>query len=62
MVLLLLLGFAFWFAQAAYKSGKREGSRKGYGVGYDRGRRHSSSNGGCLAIVLATLALGWLFG
>jgi hypothetical protein len=40
---------------AGFSSGKRLGSRKGYGVGFDRGRRgHNSS--GCLVVVLAGLA------
>ena len=39
---------------AGFGSGKRLGSRKGYGVGFDRGRRaHNSS--GCLVVVLAGL-------
>ena len=40
---------------AGFGSGKRLGSRKGYGVGFDRGRRaHGSS--GCLVVVIAGLA------
>jgi hypothetical protein len=39
---------------AGFGSGKRLGSRKGYGVGFDRGQRaHNSS--GCLVVVLAGL-------
>lgn len=52
VVLLLVWG-------AAHRQGKREGSRKGYGVGFDRGRRSKGKNG-CLVILasaVATLAL-----
>jgi len=39
----------------AYNAGKREGSRKGYGVGYSRGRRAGS---GCLIVLfLGVLSL-----
>lgn len=40
---------ALWIAGAifnvAYRSGKREGSRKAYGVGFNHGRRHRSQQG-----------------
>ena len=39
----------------AYSAGKREGSRKGYGVGFSRGRR---SGWGCLVVlVVGALAI-----
>ena len=40
---------------AGFGSGKRLGSRKGYGVGFDRGGRAHNSTG-CLVAVLAGLA------
>jgi hypothetical protein len=53
VILLLIVG---WIYSAGHKRGKREGSRKGYGVGFDRGRRAKSS--GCLVlVVVAGLAL-----
>ncbi|MCS7305037.1 MAG: hypothetical protein NZ602_08030 [Thermoguttaceae bacterium] len=55
---LILLVIAAWIWNAAYKAGKREGSRKAYGVGYGRGLR--ASGGGCLlmlALVGTLLAL-----
>jgi len=36
---LVLIACIIWFWNTAYRSGKRVGSRKGYGVGYSRGRR-----------------------
>ena len=40
--LALVVGLAAWLWSTAYSSGKREGSRKGYGVGYARGKRGRS--------------------
>jgi hypothetical protein len=40
---------------AGFGSGKRLGSRKGYGVGFDRGHRGHNS-GGCLVVLLAGLS------
>jgi hypothetical protein len=40
-----------WIYNAGHKTGKREGSRKGYGVGLDRGRR-TRGQAGCLTIFL----------
>ncbi len=68
LVVLLLIGaVGVWIWYAGHKSGKREGSRKGYGVGFDRGRRSRSS--GCLLLVIAggfalaavTVALAYAF-
>jgi hypothetical protein len=36
---LLVLGFLGWAGYSLYANGKRTGSRKGFGVGLDRGRR-----------------------
>jgi hypothetical protein len=54
IVLAIVGGIALWLYDAAYHSGKREGSRKAYGVGYSRGRKAGSS--GCL-IFFALLAI-----
>ena len=35
IVVWIIVGVAYWF----YRKGKRIGSRKGFGVGRDRGRR-----------------------
>ncbi len=52
---LLVLAFVlFAIYNAGFKSGKQLGSRKGYGVGFDRGRRGRNSSG-CLVFVLAGL-------
>jgi hypothetical protein len=51
---LALMAFVLWLVSSAYAAGKREGSRKGYGVGFDRGRR-AAGGWGCL---LAALAFG----
>jgi hypothetical protein len=37
---LIVLGVVVFIGFAIYKSGKREGSRKGYGVGRAHGRWH----------------------
>jgi hypothetical protein len=51
--LLILLGLIAWATSAAFKAGKRQGSRKAYGVGFDRGRRaRAKSQTGCLFILL----------
>jgi hypothetical protein len=39
MEALLILGFLISIGYALYRSGKRVGSRKGYRVGFSRGRR-----------------------
>lgn len=55
LVILAVIGFfmsGLW--QSAYMAGKREGSRKAYGVGYARGRRAQS---GCLVVIAAGLTL-----
>lgn len=51
--LIVLLFIAAAIYQVAFKAGKREGSRKGYGVGFARGRRGKS--GGCF---IASAAFG----
>lgn len=48
---IVILGIAVWVWQSGYTSGKREGSRKAYGVGYSRGRRASNASG-CLVAIL----------
>jgi hypothetical protein len=45
-----------WLYGIGYRSGKREGSRKGYGVGLARGRRRRGQDG-CLVLVVAGLVL-----
>jgi hypothetical protein len=50
LIVLALLGS--WVYNAGHASGKRVGSRKGYGVGFDRGRRSKGQNG-CLVIIIA---------
>ncbi|HOM19301.1 MAG TPA: hypothetical protein PK777_04455 [Thermoguttaceae bacterium] len=42
----ILLLIAAWIWSAAYQAGKREGSRKGYGVGFEHGKR-----AGCLVML-----------
>ncbi len=37
VIALIVVG---WLAVTAYKSGKRDGSKKGYGVGRRHGRHH----------------------
>lgn len=54
-IVLLVIAYVVW--QAAFQSGKRIGSRKGYGVGFDRGSR-SRKQSGCLVVVAALLVLG----
>lgn len=46
-----------WIASSAYRVGKREGSRKGYGVGFDRGRRAARNSGCLVAVVVLPLGL-----
>ena len=48
---LILLVFAAWVFNVAFMAGKREGSRKGYGVGFSRGRR-SRGQTGCLVVMV----------
>lgn len=51
---LLVIGILLYAVhQSAFASGKRIGSRKGYGVGYSRGSRNSRKNDGCLTIIVA---------
>lgn len=57
-IVLIIVALAIW--NAAYKSGKREGSRKGYGVGFNRGRRSKPSTG-CLVLFLV-LGSGTMLG
>ena len=54
---IVLLLVAYFVSQAAFQSGKRIGSRKGYGVGFDHGSR-SRKQSGCLIIVVAFLVVG----
>jgi hypothetical protein len=51
----VILAIAGWLYSLGHKAGKREGSRKGYGVGFSRGRR-SRAQSGCM-IVLAVFGL-----
>ena len=37
--LLIVVGIVLFIAASVYSSGKRTGSRKGYGVGREHGRR-----------------------
>ncbi|GIW96264.1 MAG: hypothetical protein KatS3mg110_4305 [Pirellulaceae bacterium] len=65
--LILIVVFGIWLYSLGYRSGKRTGSRKAYGVGFDRGRRsvqpaRSSGPTGCLLTVLGLLAMFWLAG
>lgn len=50
VVIIVLLLIVYAIHNEGFKAGKRLGSRKGYGVGYDRGRRSKS---GCLVVVVA---------
>jgi hypothetical protein len=53
---LLVFGIVVYAVyQSAFASGKRIGSRKGYGVGYSRGLRKSRKNEGCLVMIVAAL-------
>ena len=52
VVMAIVAGIAWYGWSTAYASGKRAGSRKGYGVGYDRGRRSKNRNG-CLVVLVA---------
>jgi hypothetical protein len=50
---LILLGVVAWVVGAAFKAGKREGSRKAYAVGFARGRRAGpKGQSGCLLALL----------
>ncbi len=49
MEYIILIVIALFIWGAGYKAGKREGSRKAYGVGYARGRR--ASGAGCLLVL-----------
>lgn len=53
VLVVILLFFVGWIYGTGHKAGKREGSRKGYGVGFDRGRRSKSS--GCLVAIAAII-------
>jgi hypothetical protein len=57
LLILVLAWFVGWIYENGYARAKRVGSRKGYGVGYHRGRRHADPSG-CLLFVAAILALG----
>jgi hypothetical protein len=57
LLILVLAGFIGWIYENGYARGKRVGSRKGYGVGYSRGRRHANPSG-CLIVVAVILGLG----
>lgn len=48
---IVVIFVAYFVYDLAYKRGKREGSKKGYGVGFDRGKK--STSGGCLVILLS---------
>ena len=51
---LILLGVVAWVVGAAFKAGKRKGSRKAYGVGFARGRRaRAKGQSGCLLLLMA---------
>jgi hypothetical protein len=58
LICLIIAGFvANEMVKAAYRTGKRDGSRAAYGVGFARGRRSRQSTG-CvvpLFIMVATL-------
>lgn len=69
LVALALIIVALFIFNAAYRAGKREGSRKGYGVGFDRGRRHRGKDGCPLTVLffaavifLVSSAVGSVFG
>jgi hypothetical protein len=51
IVIVVILVIVGWIYNAGHKSGKREGSIKVYGVGFDRGRR-SKGQSGCLVVLL----------
>ena len=52
---IIFIGVLVAIAYIIYKSGKREGSRKGYGVGFDRGRK-SKGQSGCLLVIIFLLS------
>lgn len=53
LVIMAIVAVIVWYGwSTAYASGKRAGSRKGYGVGYDRGSR-SKNQSGCLVVLVA---------
>lgn len=57
IALILILAVAGWLYNSGHKAGKREGSRKGYGVGFDRGSRSKKKQSGCMIVIV----LGGLF-
>lgn len=68
VVLIVILAIAGWLYSSGHKAGKREGSRKGYGVGFDRGRRSRKNQSGCMIVIVvvgliasaASVALAYL--
>lgn len=56
LTILIVIFVAIVVYQSAFADGKRIGSRKGYGVGFDRGSRNKS---GCLfAVIGFVLVIG----
>lgn len=53
--MLLFVAIVFFVYKSAFAAGNRLGSSKGYGVGFDRGRRGRGASG-CLVIVTAGIA------
>ena len=58
LVLLVLAGIVIY--ALAFSEGKATGSRKGYGVGFDRASRGSRSGGSQDGCLVALLILAWL--
>ena len=50
--LLILVVIVVAVYKSAFAAGNRRGSRKGYGVGFDRGRRGRGASG-CLVMAVA---------
>ena len=53
-LIMIVVFIAAWAWEAGYRAGKREGSRKAYGVGWERGRQAAQTGqSGCLVAFLA---------
>lgn len=55
ILVLIIIGAAAWLS--GYKRGKREGSRKAFGVGFDRGKRSGNPKGWLILIVVLLFLL-----
>jgi hypothetical protein len=57
VIVVILLAVARWFWFAGHRQGKRMGSRKGFGVGFDRAKRLRGQQGCLGALMIVGLAV-----